>query len=165
MFAEFCDLLKQAYTGSTWIVEGCDGDMVAGTADAYLGLDFVYLCCKLGVSWSTLDPRELCGTSDVNAGVGLWTVHAMHSRPSLLRTGQGQGTHTPAEAAFTSAASALLRSASVSVSSARALTLCSGSASRLSCFETNNVAFPESICAYMQVGKGEEVCAHRMFFE
>jgi hypothetical protein len=63
VFAEFCDLFKKkklAYERSTWIAGG-----LAGTASAYLRLDFVYLCRELGVSWSTLDPRELCGISHV----------------------------------------------------------------------------------------------------
>ena len=71
--------------------------MLAGTADAHLGLDFVYLCCELGVSWSTLDPRELCGMSHVNASACLWPGYAMDSRaPRCFEEGKGKAhTHLP----------------------------------------------------------------------
>ena len=55
----------------------------------------------------------------------------------------------PAEEALISPANALLRSLSASVSSARSLTLCSGSASRFPRFETKNVAFPDHTCAFI----------------
>jgi hypothetical protein len=59
----------------------------------------------------------------------------------------------PAETAFISAANALLRSLSASVSSARSLTLCSGSASRFPWFVTKNVAFPDHIFAHIYEGE------------
>lgn len=55
----------------------------------------------------------------------------------------------PAEEALISAANALLRSLSASVSFARSLTLCSGSASRFPWFATKKVAFPVHVFAHI----------------
>jgi hypothetical protein len=80
---------------------------------------------------------------------------------STSREGQGARENVPAEAAFTSAASALLRSLSASASSARSLNFCSGSASRFPWFATNNVAFPDAhLRAYICVGKKDDKNRH-----
>jgi hypothetical protein len=140
--------------------------VVARAPDTYLGLDFVNLRCELRVGRGVLDSCEFCdmrGKGDRPFPVSIYmrgrrrgVPRRFQQRPGARESGRAHEharTHTPAEAAFISVARVLLHSTRTSVSSARALTLCSESESILSWFATKKVVFPGHISRIYAGGK------------